>query len=108
MKPTKQHHPTAVRALQVLGMAIRAARTDRRWSIAELADRAGVSPKTVSSVERGDPGVSAATYFDAAALTGVPLFGDESDLATEQSRLQDRLALLPSRVRKSGRVSNDF
>lgn len=107
MKATP-HHPTALRALKVLGMSIRAARTGRRWSIAELSDRVGVTPKTMANVERGHPGVSAATYFDAAALTGVPLFGDENDLVAEQNRLEGRLALLPSRVRRSNRVSNDF
>lgn len=107
MKATP-HHPTALRALQVLGSSIRAARVDRRWSIAELSSRAGVTPKTMARVERGDPGVAVGTYFDAAALTGVRLFGDEKDLITEQHRLDDRLALLPSRVRKPRRVSNDF
>ncbi|MFY9487817.1 MAG: helix-turn-helix transcriptional regulator [Solirubrobacterales bacterium] len=102
------HHPTALRALQVMGSSIRAARADRHWSIAELSDRAGVTPKTMARVERGDPSVAVGTYFDAAALTGVPLFGDERELIAEQNRLESRLALLPSRVRKSRRVSNDF
>lgn len=107
MKATTQH-PTAQRALQVLGMSIRSARVDRHWSIAELADRVGVTAKTMSRVERGDPGVSVGTYFEAAALTGVPLFGDDRELMTERNRLESRLAILPSRVRKSRRVSNDF
>lgn len=76
--------------------------------MAELSDRVGVTPKTMARVERGDPGVAVGTYFDAAALTGVPLFGDEKDLATERHRLESHLALLPSRVHKSRRVSNDF
>lgn len=102
------HHPSSLRALQVLGLSIRAARADRRWSIAELSDRVGVTPKTMARVERGDPRVAVGTYFDAAALTGVPLFGDERDLVIERNRLESRLALLPSRVRKPRRVSNDF
>lgn len=103
------HHPTSLRALRLLGASVKAARKERHWSSRELADRVGVSQKTMAKVERGEPGVAIATYLDAAALTGVPIFSvDEQDVRAEQSRLEGRLALLPSRIDRPRRVRNDF
>lgn len=106
---TTIHHPSAVRAMQTMGTYITAARKERLWSVEELADRVGVSAKTLSKVERGDPSVSVATYFDAAAFLGIPLFSaDEREIEIERARIENRLSLLPNRIHKPRRVRNAF
>ena len=50
------------------------ARRERRWTLAELAERVGVSVVTIRKVERGDPTVALGTAFEAAVIAGVVLF----------------------------------
>lgn len=87
-------------ALVVFGQQIRLARHGREWTADELAQRAGVTAKTVLAVENGAPGSSIGIAFNLAVLTGLPLFGAESkaELAIMRRRGEERLALIPSRV----------
>jgi transcriptional regulator with XRE-family HTH domain len=109
--PKRQHHypPTVHEAAELLGAEIKQARIARRWTVRELAERAGVSPSTLQKVERGNPNVSLGTAFDAATLVGVPLFyTDGSRLAAEAARVRDA-TLLPRAVRRPRReIDNDF
>ncbi len=100
----------AAEAAQLLGAQIAQARRERRWTLAELAERAGVSQPTVRKVERGDPSVSIGIAFEIATLVGVPLFTpDPAELSTMVDRAKDRLALMPQRVRPlSPEVHDDF
>lgn len=92
--------PQAQDAVRVLGLEVARARRVRRWSQAELAERAGVSRETVRKVEHGGSAVAIGTAFELAALVGVDLFGaSPGDLPLLVRRGQDRLALLPARVR---------
>ena len=92
-----------VDAVAVLGLAIARARRVSRWSQAELAERAGVSPDTLGSVERGAPTVAIGIVFEVAALVGLDLFGADADqLPSLVNRGRDQLSLLPSRVRTRG------
>ncbi len=110
MKHIRTYSPYAVEAALLLGAQIRLARRERRWSQQELADRAGITRETVRKVERGDVSVGLGTAFEAAALTGVPLFHeDRSRLTLDLDRTRDRSALLPQRVRTpKGEVKDDF
>ncbi|WP_062521137.1 helix-turn-helix transcriptional regulator [Demequina silvatica] len=94
--------PAAAEAARLLGLQIRLARHDKRWSAAELADRAGVSQRTVLSIEAGKPTPSIGNVLNVAALAGVELFAmsDPLELALARRRAEDRLALLPALVRK--------
>ena len=75
----------------------------------ELAERVGVSVPTMRKVERGDPSVGLGIAFEAARLTGVPLFDqDPSRLSLERARVEDRLAVLPRLVRKPAEIDDDF
>lgn len=88
-------------ALRVLGNQIKMARKSRGWTVAELAARIGVNPRTVSAIEGGSPSVSVGNVFNAAFVIGVNLFGlDGADLARARRQGEETLALLPSRVRK--------
>jgi transcriptional regulator with XRE-family HTH domain len=75
----------------------------------ELAERLGVSAPTLQKIERGDPTVGLGVAFEAATLTGVPLFHpDPSRLSIEAARADDRLAILPRLARKPASVDDDF
>lgn len=92
---------STVEAARLLGRRIALARRERRWTVAELAERVGSSETTMRKVERGDPSVALGTAFEAAALVGVPLFSDDATtLARESELVEARLALLPQRVRR--------
>lgn len=87
-------------ALAVLGSQIKEARIRRGWTQANLAARAGIDSRTVSAMEKGAPTVSIGAVFNTAFITGVDLFGLEGDeLALARRRGQERLALLPTRIR---------
>ena len=98
----------AADALKVLGQQIREARTARRWTLVDTADRLGVDRRTVSSIEVGSPRVAIGTVFTAAALVGVDLFGLSGlELARARRRGEETLALLPERVRKTAAREDD-
>jgi transcriptional regulator with XRE-family HTH domain len=101
--------PQTIEAAQLLGARIRLARRERRWTLQELADRAGVTAVTMRKVERGNPSVRLGVAFEAAALTGIPLFdSDPSRRRLEAERIDDRLAVLPRLVRRPMAVDDDF
>ncbi|WP_338668259.1 helix-turn-helix transcriptional regulator [Pseudodesulfovibrio methanolicus] len=94
----------------LLGQLIRAGRKERGWTAGELADRAGISRRTLQRIEKGDPGCQIGGVFEAAALVGVPLFEAEPSALTRQVRqMEDKLRLLPRSVRvKTREVDDDF
>jgi transcriptional regulator with XRE-family HTH domain len=109
MKHPRALSPLALEAAKLLGASVRLGRSQRRWTVAELAERAGVSEATMLKVEHGDPGVRLGIAFEAAALVGVPLFDeDRSRRALEGARIEDRLAVLPQRVRQPLEADDDF
>ncbi len=96
--------------LTLLGGLIRLGRKQRKMSEADLAARVGIARSTLQLIEKGHPKVEIGLVFEAATLVGVPLFVDEpSRLASEQSRIDDKLALLPQSVRvPRSKVKDDF
>jgi len=111
MPPEKRAlSPQTLDAALVLGAQIAQARRARAWTGAELAERLGVSRRTVSNLERGAPNVTLGTAFEAATLLGISLFGAEGPELTRLARQgRDTLALLPRRVRSSREpVDDDF
>jgi transcriptional regulator with XRE-family HTH domain len=109
MKKLVNYSPRTIEAAELLGTQIRIGRLERRWTVQELAKRVGVSVVTLRKIERGDPSVGLGVAFEAATLTGVPLFDeDRSRLSAELRRSADRLAVLPSRARKPREVDDAF
>ncbi len=104
------YSPYAREVAELLGAQIAQERRARRWSAAELARRIGISRRTLSKIEHGDPSVGLGLAFEAARLVGVPLFGgDREQVGAELRRSRDRLALLPQRVRSPREpVDDDF
>ncbi len=105
-------HPAARDAARILGQQIRMARQVRGMTVKELAERVGVSPRTITSLESGASGTAIGTVFTVAVFVGVPLFGieDREELARIRLRGEERLALLPKRVahRRESSEDDDF
>jgi transcriptional regulator with XRE-family HTH domain len=98
-----------VEAARLLGEQVRLGRLERRWTVEELAERAGVNHTTIRKVERGDLTVGMGPALEAAALVGVPLFNVEpSQLGLERRETQARLAMVPARARRPKAVDVDF
>jgi len=95
-------------AVTLLAKQIQLGRKQRKWTEHELADRAGISRATLQKIEKGDLRVAIGLVFEVAALVGVVMFDDErSSLSAHIARTADKLALLPSAVRKRRRPVDD-
>jgi transcriptional regulator with XRE-family HTH domain len=110
MPRTHTYSSHAIDAARLLGVEIGRARRERRWTINELAERAGVSRITVRAVEAGTPTVAIGIGFELATIVGIDLFGaSPAELPELLARGRDRLALLPARVRQPAiPVDDDF
>lgn len=95
-------------AIELLGNSIRAARIGQQLTMEEAAERAGISRGLLRRIEAGDPGVSVAAAFEAAAVVGVPLFeSDRSRLGSHLAHQREKLALMPAAVRARNRRVKD-
>lgn len=97
-------------SIALLGKLIRHGRKQRRMTELELANRLGIARSTLQRVEQGEPKVEIGIMFEAAALVGVKLFdSDEKGVAALSARTDDRLAVLPKHVYKTGtKVVDEF
>lgn len=99
MRRPHTYSPQTLDAARVLGLRIAEGRRLRRWTQAELSERAGVSQATLRNAERGVPTVAVGVMFELATLVGVNLFGIPPDrLPDVAARERDHLALLPAHV----------
>src|SRR5688500_3285898 len=105
MPTPRTYFPQVVEAARLLGAQIRLGRLERRWKQEDLAERAGISERTVRKIERGDLGVALGVVFEAAALVGVPLFHPDPERRRLEARTTEtRLAVVPSRARRPVRT----
>jgi len=97
-------------ATALLGVLIREARTERKLTAQEVADRAGISRGLLRRIEKGDLKCEIGAAFEVAAIVGIKLFdADERALSKHLSQTKDKLALLPKSVRKKSKtVRDDF
>lgn len=103
--------PFGRQALRLLGGLIEEGRIRKGWSRETLAERVGIGALTPRRVIQGEPGVAIGTYFEAATLVDIPLFGQDSLRALDQelARQRELLALLPTRIRRSeAPLDDDF
>lgn len=93
--------PRLSRLLTQVGSNLRYARLRRRYTAETVAERAGISRKTLSRVEQGDPAVAFGIY--ARVLQALGLVDDVGALARDDplgNRLQDLKLTTPKRVRR--------
>jgi transcriptional regulator with XRE-family HTH domain len=97
-------------AVTVLGQLIRIARIERKLSVAELADRAGISRDMMRRIEHGDPRCGIGAVFEVAAIVGVSLFeADRTALTGRLLEQEEKLRLLPKAIHKTRTaVKDDF
>ena len=95
--------PRLSRLLKQVGTNLQYARLRRRYTAETVAERAGITPKTLSRVERGDASVAIGIY--ARVLQALGLVDGLSALARDDqlgNRLQDLELITPKRVRRRG------
>lgn len=98
--------PRLQRLLALVGENLRLARLRRRHSSEAVADRAGVSRRTLYRVERGDPAVAFGIY--ARVLQALRLEQDLATLASDDvlgRKLQDLGLEIKQRAPKRSRAS---
>ena len=97
-------------AAQLLVQMIRLGRINRKITLAELAERTGVSRGLIQRIERGDMGCAIGAVFEAAAIVGIGLFdADQSTLTASIASNQQTLTLLPKSARPSRKaIKDDF
>jgi len=94
------------RSLKALGGDIAIARRKRRFTVAMMVERMGVSKNTYLRVEKGDPTVTMGVYAMALFVLGYPdRFGglmepgrDEIGLSLDEERLPKRVRPRKERV----------
>ena len=76
----------------------------------DLSARVGIARSTLQKIEQGNPVVDIGLVFEAAVIAGVPLFEPEtSTLAPNIERVRDKLAILPTYIKKpKTEVNDDF
>ena len=110
MPRTRSYSRVTRKALTMHGKLIRIGRVERGLTAQELADRAGISRTTLSSIEKGAAGPEIGIVFEVASLVGVRLFDyDERTFQIHNSRVDEKLTLLPKSVRHAvKKVDDDF
>lgn len=95
--------PRLSRLLKQVGTNLQYARLRRRYTAETVAERAGITRKTLSRVERGDPSVAIGIY--ARVLQALGLMDGLGALARDDqlgNRLQDLELITPKRARRRG------
>jgi transcriptional regulator with XRE-family HTH domain len=107
---TRSYSRYARDGAELLGRLVHSARVERELTVAEVAERAGVSRGLVHRIENGDMGCSIGAVFEVAAIVGLRLFEAEPTTLTRHLSLaRDKLTLLPGSVRTGARkVKDDF
>lgn len=97
-------------AVALLGTLIHNARIGRNMTVADVAERAGISRGLMSRIEKGDPGCAIGSAFEVASLLGVSLFESEPTTLTKHlASEREKLRLLPKAVRPTKTdVDDDF
>ncbi|MEE4381029.1 MAG: helix-turn-helix domain-containing protein, partial [Pseudomonadales bacterium] len=91
---------SAKRILKKLGADIRDARKRRRIPVRVMAERALISPTTLSKIEKGDPGVGIGFYVSVLFVLGLAdRLGELVDASRDELGLRLEAEELPERIR---------
>lgn len=98
----------AQEAALLLGKQIKLGRKQRKWSEKNLAERIGISRATLQKIENGEMGCAIGLVFEAAALVDINLFEQNRvPLAVRIEHANDKIALLPQRIKAIAKVIDD-
>ena len=108
--PLRSYSRYAHDATALLGVMIRSARIERKFTISDVAERAGISRGLVHRIENGEMGTSIGAAFEVCAIVGLRLFETERTTLTRRlTSERDKLTLLPQSVRTGAmKVKDDF
>ena len=93
--------PKQVKILNAFGGNIKLARLRRKLTTEQVSERAGISRKTLSSIEKGAPSVAIGLYMQVLFVLG--LSEEMQNVAGNDElgrKLQDADLITPKRVRK--------
>ena len=110
-KPANRSYSRYAReAAELLGLMIHNARIEHDITVADVAERAGISRGLVHRIEKGEMGSSIGAAFEVAAIIGLRLFEAEPTTLTRHLSMErDKLTLLPKSVRTgTTKVKDDF
>src|ERR1700738_842812 len=79
-------------SLQILGNLIQSARKAAKYTSSELAQKVGVNRKTITRLEKGDPGIGLGLFITVLWLLDIPLLRG-IDIGNRQPRTQIALLL---------------
>ena len=105
MKNTPILLPKNLKILKELGEQIQLARLRRKFSTAQIAERAGMGRKTVYNIEQGSPSVSIGSYLQVLFVLGL-----EKDLSMVAAsdplgrKLQDAVIVTGKRAPKQTKI----
>ena len=95
-------------AVQLMSSLIKVARKERKLTVQDIADRAGISRGLVQRIEKGDMKCSIGAVFEVAAILNIKLFdSDKNSLSSHIRQNEEKLALMPKSIRKKTRVIKD-
>jgi len=107
-KQKRTYSKYAQAAVFLLGRQIKLGRKKRKWSEANLAERAGVSRATLQRIEAGEMSSSIGLVFEVASLVGIPLFEQDFERLADNTALTvAKIALLPKRIKEKTKVADD-
>ena len=97
-------------AAELLGLMIHNARIEHGLTVADVAERAGISRGLVHRIEKGEMGSSIGAAFEVAVIVGLRLFeAKPTTLTRHLSMERDKLTLLPQSARTgTTKVKDDF
>lgn len=109
-KDARAYSRYANEAIRLLAGRIKVVRLESNITAQELSERAGISRGLLRRIENGDPACGIGVVFEVATILGLKLFqSDYDDLALKNKIIDDKMALLPNRIRKANvEVDDDF
>ena len=95
-------------AVRLLGGLIQTARKERKLTVQNIAERAGISRGLLQRIEKGDMKCQIGAVFEVAAILGISLFdANNTTLPAQLRHIEEKLVLLPKSIRARTKQTDD-